>query len=218
MQKITHAITIREPFAWLVTAGFKLAEIRSVRFPKNHSLPFWVAVHASLSHENLQDQDLVFDLAEAHPEILECWDGEDFGRQFGVSEIVGAARIVASVPGENPTEEQSAAVRNAYENRSERCRIEGWEPEEFLQDEANNWIIDDVYRFAQPIVCGGNLNVWSLQPGLVDLVNVQFANTIKTGGRKRREPSGKPIIFSTPKMSLKRQRDLGWVDSPPTST
>lgn len=214
MQKITHAVTIREPYAFLIASGFKLAEIRSVPFPSTHALPTWVAIHASLSADELRDPDLVNDLADAHPEILRCWMLPLDVRPFGVSEIVGAMRVVATCPGENATSEQLDRLADAYRNRSERCRIDGWQPDEFVSDDGHNWVIDDVYRFHNRIVCGGNLGVWSLKsPALSMLVNKEFALAQKTGGLPRDGKPGKSIVYQLPKMPVKRQRQLGWVDA-----
>lgn len=203
--KITHALSIREPFGYLITAGFKLAEIRSVPFPKKFVGPTWVAVHAAMSREELGDEDLsdyLVDLDEELGDIMmdERW-GTDGRRLFGYSEIIGAMRVNHSFVADDATEEQWDRWADAMHARSERCAT-GIEPNEFL-DEQHNWIIDDVYRFQSPIVCIGRLGVWPLDRILSKLVNAEMAKAIKTGGAKRSDPVGKPVIYQMPKGAKK---------------
>lgn len=203
-QRITHALSIREPYAWLIAAGFKLAEIRSFPFPKKFTEPTWIAIHASLSRDELNDLDLEDYLLDLDAELAGIWNHEKWleegNRLFACSEIIGAMRVNRSLQwdledDDAPEWEQWAdiAVR-----RSSRCQT-GVNPGEFLDDEQHNWIIDDVYRFHRPIVCLGRLNVWSLGDKLEALANEEFHCAIRTGGLDRSEPLGKPHVHQMPK-------------------
>lgn len=206
---LTHALSIREPYAWLLASGFKLAEIRSVPFPKKFTAPTWIAIHASLSRDELSDLDLADYLLNLDPELAAILDDEKWAdkrnRLFGCSEIIGAMRVNRSLKWDLDDDEapEWATWADIAVQRSERCQT-GIDPAEFLDDEQHNWIIDDVVRFEQPIVCVGRLGVWPLGDTLGMLVNKQFSKAIKTGGLGRDAAIGKPIIFQQPKKTTRK--------------
>lgn len=213
MPKITHALSIREPYAWLIAAGFKLAEIRSVQFPKKFTEPTWIAIHASMSREECNDEDLNDYLNELDPELTgilwdDKWHDKD-KRLFGHSEIIGAMRVNHSfVPTENADDPCWERWADVMHSRSERCTT-NLHPNEFMDFEGmHNWIIDDVYRFHNPIVSIGRLGVWPLGDILSKLVDAQFSKALGTGGIDRCDPIGKPIIYQMPKGATKRFYDV----------
>jgi len=208
---IDRALTIQEPYCWLISNGYKLAECRSVAFPKTLPKPCWVAIHASLSLESIRDTDLLEYVADLSPDIVNIlddprwkWGGD---QAFGASQIVGAMRIVDSVNGETATAEEMDRIAQAYEHRSERC-VTDVDPTEFLSRDHHNWIIDDVYRFHRPIVCVGKLGVWSLEPALKALVNQHFDYAVKNGPLPKEEPLGKSIVFQLPKVKPAMKKAL----------
>jgi hypothetical protein len=208
---IERALTIQEPYCWLISNGYKLTECRSVAFPKTLPRPSWVAIHASLSTDSLHDRDLLEYVANISPEVLEILNDPRWkyggDQAFTLSQIVGAMRVVDSIHGECPSQEEIDRVKAAYDARSERCRTDV-DPFEFLSDEHHNWIIDDVYRFHRPIVCVGKLGVWSLEPALKTIVNQQFNYAVKNGPLNRAEPLGKSIIFQLPKVKPSQKKAL----------
>lgn len=208
---IERALTIQEPFCWLIANGYKLAECRSVAFPKTLPRPSWVAIHASLSTDSLHDIDLLESVADLSPDIYATLDDPrwKFGgdQAFGLSQIVGAMRVVDSVNGATATDAEMDRIAEAYEHRSERC-VTDVDPAEFLSVDHHNWIIDDVYRFHRPIVCVGKLGVWSLEPALKALVNAEFAKCQKIGTLPRSEPLGKSIVFQLPKVKPAQKKAL----------
>ena len=209
---LTHALSIREPYACLVASGWKNCEVRSVPFPRNRTLPVWIAIHSSLSRDDVSDTATMTDLSCMSEGIFDIWDSqywEDHPRHrlFSCSEIIGAMRVVASVKGDQPTEDHLQTIRDAWGGRSDRCRTD-IDPREWLADDGWNWIIDDVYRFHNPIVCKGFLNVWAMRPELAKVVNAQMRKAVRTGGLNRDEAYGKAIIYECPKGIDKKTREL----------
>jgi hypothetical protein len=200
--KITHALSIREPYAYLIAAGFKNAEIRSFPFPKTIKTPAWIAIHASLSRAELNDQDVRDGLLDLDDELDllvyedETW-AEEKTRVFGHSEIIGAMRICMNLRADD-TDDKWDQWYEVMEGRSDRCTT-AVDPLVWLDDEQNNWIIDDCLRFANPIVCPGRLNVWPLGTELESLVTAEFTRALADGGLSRSEPLGKPLIHEMPR-------------------
>lgn len=211
-QIITHALSVREPYGYLIAAGWKPVEIRSVGFPKNHPLPTWIAIHTSINRDEISDGYLMQDVASMSDDLYQIfdhqkWEDNPKHRMFACSEIIGAMRVVGSVPGDCEDESQLQIIRDAWSGRSDRCRTE-IDPREWLSEEGHNWIIDDAVRFKNPIVCKGLLNVWRMPVKLAALTNVQFVESIKTGGIARDEAYGVPTVFDMPSSVDRKYREL----------
>lgn len=198
---VTHALSIKEPYAWCVASGWKPVEVRSVPFPSNRTLPVWVAIHVS-SDRSVLASDEMGEVASYDDRIWDLWSDQSWDggnkRLFACSEIIGAMRIVGSVNGEDPTEEQIYMILAAWSGRSSRLRKSGCDPRDWVSDDGFNWIIDDVYRFRRPIVCKGALNVWAMNPELARFVNRELQRTIERGTNEcgSYEPA---LVYEMPK-------------------
>jgi hypothetical protein len=216
--KIIHSLSVQEPWAFLLTSGIKLQEIRSVPFPKNIELPTWVAIHAPLSHQ-LGDPELLWDICDLDASRNETFAGElttmlddpkwmeSGNRVFGESEIVGAVRFFGSFPGSvMDTDETISLVFDLLTNRHDRCR-RMFHPLAFHSSEpgCHNWMVDDCVRFHRPIVCLGHLGVRKMPDLLAKLVNKEFRKCRPDGvdgaddSLEFSEPLGKQIVFQLPK-------------------
>lgn len=209
---ITHALSVREPYAWLIAGGWKNVENRTFPYPSNRPLPAWVAIHASATRPTSDDDAENDELAEYHPDLnAACkssyWRENPTHRVIGVSEIIGAMRVVQSINGKNYTPDEIADVQDAFSGRSDRCR-HGHDPMDWLSDDCHNWIIDDVYRFKNPIVCKGFLNVWQMPIELAKTVNQQFRQAVKTGGLRFDQPYGPSLVHEMPKGVDKKIQNL----------
>lgn len=196
MIRITKAITVREPWAWMLVTGQKMAEMRSRPFPSNIPLPIWVGVHASTGHDFHDDSvmDGILSLSDDMWDILDhprFKDKEGKNRIFGDGEFIGAVKIVDSIyltPTDGPIEEDGTGMSqetkdaihqigavyrriaddptSATGRQTERIDMTTW----FVEGR-HHWIVGDAIRFADTVACRGALNVWNIPPKVADLVN-----------------------------------------------
>jgi len=211
---ITHALSVREPWAWAMTCGFKTIENRSFKFPsKRHPMPAWIAIHASLSYEGIQDSaDAMFSVHPKIEETLEhpCHDKD--ARTIGRSEIVGVVQVVGCLQIPDFESCSRAEVESIADQLAELppsprqfgdiYRLEWCDGGGFA------WIIGDCYRFRRPIVALGRLNVWHMALELQQLVNRELkwsaANQTRWSDISHRF-AAKPIVFEMPKISKQQQ-------------
>jgi len=198
---VTHALTVREPWAWALTNGFKTVENRTWAFPaKRHPMPAWIAIHAGLSWEHLWEDAM--DMFALHPTLEQTMDDERGQRFIGRSEIVGVVRVAGCV---NTADPDIAGTLSRWEPSPRQfgdIPIEHW-----IGGDGFAWVIDDCYRFRTPIVCIGRLNVWSMGDVLTGLVNRELAKSVaeQASGIDRGEVFRKSLVYQMPKIPKKQQ-------------
>lgn len=196
--KIEHVLSVREPFAHLLVSGIKTIENRSVPFPKKFQLPMWVAIHSSLSLDDVQDPSTWDDLVE-YPSAYNPWNVQNRPageRIFSRSEIIGAVEILGSIPyGDKEFMADQAEVFAGFppaENEDEIPRSD-WASGDHC------WIIGRAVRFRNPIVTLGALGVRSMPPDLIELVAKSAENLLTDPA----ESYGKSVIYQLPKVKEK---------------
>lgn len=205
---ITQSLSCHEPWAWLLTNGYKLFEVRSTPMPKRIDTPTWVAIHASMSSDTISDGDLMIETAEMDDEIFSVWSNERFRRDeriFGFSEIVGAVRFAGSIAAD-ASDDEFDAMGDLIVDRHDRC-VKNISPTAFFSDEpgAHNWIVTDAIRFHRPIVSIGHLGIRTMSPILSRLVSEQFSHAINNGSLPWNFPLGTPIVYQWPKIAKARR-------------
>ena len=212
--KVTHALSVREPWAWALTTGIKSVENRTWAFPaKRHPLPAWIAIHASLDYTNIAAD--VCDMFKVHPMIEPEIEGENAPRTgktgritLARSEIVGVVRIVDCVAVPNlELDSQLTDCIAAALDRPMSCRMaREINRLDWVAGDCFAWIVGDCYRFLRPIVAIGKLNVWEMAPALQGLVaeelKASMAEQVESIDRSR--PYDSPIIFEMPKLPKKQ--------------
>src|SRR5690606_29571127 len=135
---VTHALSVREPFGWALTTGFKTVENRTWAFPaRRHPLPAWIAIHTSLDMTDFYHDSL--DVIDVHPAVEEAFEDPRGHRFIGRSEIIGVVRVVDCVSTSDPE-----ALESALGNLEQSPRIFGGiNPKEWIADsDGYAWLID----------------------------------------------------------------------------
>lgn len=207
---ITHALSVREPWAWALTTGIKSVENRTWPFPAGrHPLPAWIAIHASLSYDYLDDDS--YDICCVHPMIGPAMKDDRPGRSFGRSEIVGVVKVVAcfdqtGIDDEPMTDEVADRITAAIAHPMS-CRMASEiDVLEWPCGDGFAWVIGDCYRFLRPIVCIGRLNVWSMPSDLQRMVATELkaAMAVQSESIDRGRPFDASVVHQLPKVSKKQ--------------
>lgn len=200
-ESIDLILSVREPYAHLLVSGIKTIENRSTPFPAKHKLPVWVAIHASQSLDAFAEVDEIGLLVVSDQRINAAWnkpfDEEKYKdvpvgkwpRIFGRSEIIGAVRVIGSVPyGEDEFIKDPKEVFAAYPDPDS---YGDWAAGEHC------WVLDKAIRFKYPIVTIGKLGVRVMPPDLKAIVNVVARDSVLSDPG---DAYGKPIVHQLPKL------------------
>lgn len=177
---ITHALSVQEPYAWLMVDGFKTNENRSRAFPGTHELPKWIAIHAS-TNSLAGDYDLIEDicsLSKTLDTILDDkkWD-DDKNWLFCYAEIIGAVKVVDSIWVAEKDCEESIENAGRWGDIVRESTDKGRpfesdvDPMSWFSPGTHHWVLADRVRFRTTIRCRGRLGVWPMPPELQRMVH-----------------------------------------------
>lgn len=175
-----RALTILEPWAWAIAAGFKPVENRR----KSTSYRGPVAIHTSKSNRECGSIDVNDFLCDAHPAIESALNDPRIGfvadagddadavdvagpalLRFG--EIIGTAIIVDCIDldefGMDADFDAIPAVAAAVAAHNLRSRADGL-PLGYWANGPFCYLLASPRRFRRPIPAIGNLNFWHLNP------------------------------------------------------
>lgn len=191
---VTHAITILDPWAYLIAAGFKTVENR--KWSSTFRGP--VAIHTSKSTRELERGYALSDeLSQIHPAIHSAFnDNPRVGLSavkdhpdaelFKPGAIIGVATVVDCIPF-RPSADDPDDVFAQYQGRLGNpygeIPIGEWASGRFC------FVLANPVRFRQPILTPGKLNFWQMSRGLASAVSRESRNLITDPG----EPANLPL-------------------------
>ena len=179
---VQFALTVRQPWAYLLAAGFKTVENRYWPIPKKIAPMQPIAIHSASKYDD-SDSSLVylegiwkrcpkaFDALENITEFGDRSEEEYCVDMMASSSIVGVMWCSHSVKFENygtsdAVRAGESPVSDDFFNKP--CGT-GPSPETkhnvWLTTETNAWVVARACRFMQPIQIKGRLNVWGLPTG-----------------------------------------------------
>lgn len=191
---IERALTICEPYAWLVSSGVKIIENRTWRPPADLPLPHRIAVHAGTSQRYIDPYkgdglDTAEFLMGLHPEIANVIsDKEDGGKYeesdyqegrrqlFTLGAIIGSVEIIGCVDFDPTTQDPDDVFLPS--------RLPGLFPEippGMFAEGPHCWLLASAHRYRQPIYCPGRLNLWKLSPAQQAAVAAAEADGLANG-------------------------------------
>lgn len=155
---VTRALTISQPWAWLIVRGFRPVELRSWR--TNYRCP--IAVHAGISQDQMTDEldewlqglDPSIDAALNEPGSEDA--GYPIGGMVGVVEIVDCLDILAG-----QTIEDACAGSDDLMAWRDAQSIDPdlWLPEDYA---GRVWLLDSAVEFTEPLPCTGRQSLWNM--------------------------------------------------------
>lgn len=150
-----RALTVRQPWAWAIAAGFKLVENRSQRTTHRGEL----AIHAGLTWSDRGGSDpRILGIAKTDADAV-------FRSRFPLGAVLAVADLVDVHPdvgccrpwGESSYEEAGGVVRTSV-----------W-----------HYVFDpDVAALAEPVPCKGALGLWPMTDDVAALVRAQLAAAV----------------------------------------
>lgn len=193
---VTRALTVAEPWAWLLCADFVTAG-RSVKSVENRTwatdLRGTVAIHASTSWREVVDVELMDDIYQLHPAIAErlarpaelSGIPDSYNMPFHQGCIIGTVDIFACLPFDADADNFEQVCRDAgYGEWYDSHEIP---PAEWATGPLC-FLADNPRQFQQPIPAAGALNFWYLDnprnPGLPAAVAAAL-----------RRPFGDPVEY-----------------------
>lgn len=185
---VSRCVSINEPWAWAIVAGYKPIENRTWATPFRGRL----AVHASTSKRHFTHATADY-LFKAGQPIRKALDSEliDFDNPlFYFGAIVGTVEVVGCVFCEvDAGEDFDAACRaqgfgDWLERQTLLARRLGVAPPKYWADGPVCWLLESPQQFTVPIPSKGKLNIYSLSPPEVAAV-----------AKAMRSPLGSPVEY-----------------------
>lgn len=124
-------ISIRQPYAWLITRGYKLIENRSWTLL---GVPRTIAVHASARKMSRAERVWLHDLCA---EVLDITPPDDSDIVYGC--VIGAMHVARC------TRDDSTLTEDEYV---------------WSDDNAAYWVIDAAGTLPEPVPCAGRLGIF----------------------------------------------------------
>lgn len=177
---ITHAISIRQPWAHLIAAGLRPVDLRS--WPTDFRGR--IAIHASTSYSDMNDYVYNF-LANLHPSILDHLESYDADAEAGIGSdpvkrgkamnpasqfhfgaITGTVEIVDCLP-----------VADAFETIESPTKADGSDADYVhpcdwvTTDSGYVWLLQNAILFAKPIPAKGKLRIFELPSDLQSAIS-----------------------------------------------
>jgi hypothetical protein len=168
---VTHAISIRQPWAHLIASGWRPVELRS--WPTKFRGT--IAIHAGTSYSDMSDYVYAF-LTNLHPDLLahmESFDGNveagigsdpvkrgkavNPASQFHFGAIIGTVDIIDCLP---VAEAFEVIETTQKANGEPSCRIH---PCDWVKtDSGYVWLLQNAKIFKSPIPAKGKLQIFAL--------------------------------------------------------
>ena len=170
MLAIDRAISIHQPWAWLIARGYKVVENRS--WKTNFRGP--LLIQASSSEREITEENEQI-LLESHPHIVNDLDSDlrlFFGAAIGVVDIVGCISLGES------------------DDFDEACKAQGYGdwlarvtkllplPAGFFADGPFCFLLENPRMFAKPFWMSGKLNIFTLN----DVEKAQTTDALRSLG------------------------------------
>jgi hypothetical protein len=196
----TRALSVCQPWAWAIAAGFKVVENRTCSTPYRGP----VAIHASTSYGHLTLDNDIF-LQASHPDIkaalldpaiIEDDDLEKCRTILHLGSLIGVAELVDIVHYRGPVDDEK--LRAAAKAAGCSMKID---PVRFADPGAECWLFRNAVEFTLPIPCKGKLNVWGLDDGQRAAVAKAMSEAVTRGGG-RAKPA-KPVWA----IAMKREQE-----------
>jgi len=163
-----RGLSIAEPWAHLIAAGFKQLENRT--WQTDYRGP--TLLHASKSERSINDVDLMYDVWSLHPAIYAAWDDKRITEErqlFQAGAIIGTADIVDCVR-YDPQQHDPDDLFGKYKHLTKS----GPAPEIPVGAWAEGpvcFVLANPRRFRQPILYRGRLSLWTVPTELKHAVS-----------------------------------------------
>jgi len=203
----TRALSIAEPWAYLIAAGFKQLENRTWRTDYRGT----IAIHASKATRNCYDEQLIFEVCDLHPAIFKALDDE---RIDGENQILHLGAIIGTVDIIDCVEYNGAIDADEVFGRFNYLTADGPAPELPVGAWAEGphcFVLANPRRFARPIACAGKLSLWSLSPELQKAVTDASRFVLTDPGQPSKPPaelSAAGAVAAKPPTPADRKADL----------
>lgn len=207
------ALSVCEPWAWAIAAGWKSIENRSWAIPATITprLPLRIAIHASLSTRFLEDEEIDYWLQDLHPGIdAALSQGDD--RLFNPGCLVGVVDLLGCVPysenldnlarsisaffdgtfadGADYSPSTSAQWHYPHGSRQHAGRAAPLDPLAWAAAGSSLrnfcWLLANPIRFRQPIPAKGKLNFWKLEQVHQTAIRRQLKQNGSQGGSQKK--------------------------------
>jgi hypothetical protein len=184
----TRALSIAEPWAYLIAAGFKQIENRTWRTDYRGT----IAVHASKATRNCFDEQLIYEVCDLHPAIFKALDDEriDEGHQIlHLGAIIGTVDIIDCVDYNGSIDADEVFDRFNYltaDGPAPELPVGAW------AEGPHCFVLANPRRFARPIACAGKLSLWSLSPDLQRAVAEAGRFVLTDPGQPSKPPAALP--------------------------
>ena len=189
----THALSIRQPWAWAVVAAYKPVENRSWR-PAAFHVGKTIAIHASVSTSDMV-QEIDDFLCHMHPAIkAEMWGpiSKDsaigmiqFGCLIGTVQIAGCERFDESDPAGSRRRIDAAA-------KALGCHLVV-PASRWANPGLECWLVRQAVQFRETIPCPGKLNLWVLTAEMRARIAVELRNPLPSPPNGQEAREGKPL-------------------------
>lgn len=169
-----RCLSVCEPWAWAIVAGFKPIENRSWAT----SFRGRIAIHASTSTRHYTEEndsflcsiEPVLNVLNSKAAVAETHEAFNFGAIVGTVDVAGCIDLATADI--NGHDEFVAYCRRHFGDWHDRnLKAHGIEPEVWAGDEVL-WLLDNALQFARPIAAKGALNLWPLVNRKDDLLAV----------------------------------------------
>lgn len=166
---ITRALTIFDPFAYLIVSSFKSIENRTWAPRNRDGTPFRgrVAIHTSKSTKLFRDADLLDEIIDTDPlgRIADAMDDdrikEDGRHLFHLGHIIGSVEIVDAIILPRDGIELDA-LRGTLRTLPAPTGFAASIPEENWVQGGTLFVLRNAKRYRRAIPAAGKLNMWYL--------------------------------------------------------
>ena len=193
----TRALSIAEPWAYLIAAGFKQLENRTWRTDYRGPM----AIHAGKTRRNMFDEAGTLELCDLHPKIFAAFDDERIDDEhplFQFGAIIGVVDVIDCVA-YDPRRDDPAELFDKFNCLAAGGVLTAGGPAPELPVAAwaegpYCWVLANPRRFAKPIACNGKLSLWSLPPELRQAVAAAGRFILTDPGQPPKPPADDPTI------------------------
>jgi hypothetical protein len=188
MVRPQKALSVRQPWAWAIAAGYKPVENRTWKVDYQG----WIAIHAAISRVGFDDADIW--LQELHPDIEKRLNDDQIAgdddllaidnQLYWFGAIIGVAELAAVVPYDGTLPQIKALNRQA-----EALGCRSVVPAHRWAEGPYCWLLRNAIQFAEVIPCKGQTSLWTLPEELADRV-AQAVRRPLPAGKLPRCPKG----------------------------